>query len=198
MASDPGALVEWLAEQAPDTLDRRVTVVPQKSYIDMADEGVQAFAANGNLHSGRGKPGEPGGPVLAYHPDIELLADAVALADGQPLGVIEFFPDEVAGWAAATNAVNLDTGDPTPSVPAEIHEALVELRDAGYNGYRRDRERYFAAQYFPPIDKLMAAGYTYRFVAGYLVALGIDGKNADEYLKRIYVVPDKRRRLGRF
>ena len=197
MASDSGALVEWLAEQAPDTLDRRVTVVPQKSHVDMADEGVQAFAANGNLHSGRGKPGERGGPVLAYRPDIELLADAVALADGQPLGVIEFFPNEVAGWAA-TNAVNLDTGKPTPSVPDAIHEALVELRNAGYNGYHRDRERYFAAQYFPPIDKLMAAGYTYRFVAGYLVALGIDGKNANEYLKRIYVPPDKRRRLGRF
>lgn len=112
--------------------------------------------------------------------------------------MIEFFPDEVAGWAAATNAVNLDTGKPTPSVPDAIHEALVELRNAGYNGYHRDRERYFAAQYFPPIDKLMAAGYTYRFVAGYLVALGIDGKNANEYLKRLYVPPDKRRRLGRF
>jgi hypothetical protein len=96
------------------------------------------------------------------------------------------------------NAVNLDTGKPTPIVPDAIHEALVELRDAGYNGYHRDRERYFAAQYFPPIDKLMAAGYTCRFVAGYLVALGIDGKNADEYPKRIYVPPDKRRRLGRF
>jgi hypothetical protein len=35
-------------------------------------------------------------------------------------------------------------------------------------------------------------------VAGYLVALGIDGKNADKYLKRIYVPPNKRRRLGRF
>lgn len=159
---------------------------------------MQAFAANGNLHSGRGKPGEPGGPVLAYRPDIELLADAVALAEGQPLGVIECFPGEVAGWAAATNAINLDTGEPTPSVPAEIREALLELRDAGYNGYHRDRERYFAAQYFPPIDKLLVAGYAYRFVAGYLVALGIDGKNAGEYLKRIYVPPDKRRRLGRF
>ena len=57
MASDSGALIEWLAEQAPDTLDRRVTVVPQKNIIDMADEGVRAFAANGNLHSGRGNAG---------------------------------------------------------------------------------------------------------------------------------------------
>jgi hypothetical protein len=83
-------------------------------------------------------------------------------------------------------------------VPAEIHTALVELRDAGYDGFHRDRERYFAAKYFPPIDTLMAAGYSYNFVAGYLIALGINGKDADEFLKRIYVPPNKRRRLGRF
>jgi hypothetical protein len=198
MASDSGALVEWLAEQAPDTLDQRVTVVTVKSHVDTADEGVQAFAANGNVHSGLGTPGTPGGAVLAYYPDIKRLADAVALADGQALGVIEYHSGEVAGWAAATNAINLDTGEPTPSVPAEMHAALVELRNAGYDGFHKDRESYFAAKYFPPIDKLMAAGYTYRFVAGYLVALGIDGKNANEYFKRIYVPPDKRRRLGRF
>jgi hypothetical protein len=120
MASDPGEIVEWLAEQAPDTLDQRATVIPLKQDIDLADQGVQAFAANGNLHSGLGRSGTPGGPVLAYYPDIKLLADAVALADGQPLGVIEFHAGEVAGWAAATNAINLDTGQPTPSVPAEI------------------------------------------------------------------------------
>jgi hypothetical protein len=108
MASDPGEIVEWLAEQAPDTLDQRVTVVPLKSHVDMADNGVQAFAANGNVHSGLGTPGTAGGPVLAYYPDIKRLADAVALADGQALGVIEFHPGEVAGWASATNAINLD------------------------------------------------------------------------------------------
>ena len=42
------------------------------------------------------------------------------------------------------------------------------------------------------------AAYRAVIVAGYLVALGIQGKNADEYLKRTYVPPDKRRRLGRF
>jgi hypothetical protein len=44
----------------------------------------------------------------------------------------------------------------------------------------------------------LPAAYRAVIVAGYLVALGIQGKNADEYLKRIYVPPDKRRRLGRF
>jgi hypothetical protein len=136
--------------------------------------------------------------VLAYYPDINGLADAVRLAHEQPLGVIEFHAGEVAGWAAATNAIDLTTGEPTPNVPDEIHAALVELRDAGYEGFHRDRERYFRTKYFPPIDTLLAAGYKYRFVAGYLVALGIDGKNADQYLKRIYVPPNQRRRPGRF
>lgn len=197
MASDSGTIVEWLAEQAPDTLDQRVTVVPQKSHIDMADEAVQAFAATGNVHSGRGKRGQPGGPVLAYRPDIQLLGEAVGMADGQPLGVIEFFPDEVAGWAAATNAINLDTGEPAPSVPDEIHAALVELAEAGYNGYFRDREAFFAAKYFGPIDELLEAGYGYKFVAGYLIALGVDGHSVGDDLKRIYVPPEKRRKVRR-
>ncbi|WP_133066981.1 hypothetical protein [Mycolicibacterium sphagni] len=132
MASDQGQIVEWLSEESLKTLDRRVTVVPSKGHLDMADEAVQAFASNDNLHSGRGTPGAPGGPALAYYPDIERLADAVRLAQGQPLGVIEFFPDEMAGWAAAANAINLTTGAPTPSVSAEVHAALVDLRDAGY------------------------------------------------------------------
>lgn len=60
----------------------------------------------------------PGGQVLAYRPDIKLLADAVALADEQPLGVIEFSPDEVAGWPVAKNAIDLEAGEPTPACPA--------------------------------------------------------------------------------
>ncbi|MEE6140170.1 hypothetical protein SKC41_28090 [Mycobacterium sp. 050128] len=71
-------------------------------------------------------------------------------------------------------------------------------RPAPTIGYQRDRERYFAAHYFPPIDKLLAAGNTYTFVAGYVVALGIDGMNADIALKRIYVPPTSGRRSRRF
>ena len=197
MASDAGVVVDWLAENSGnDTWPRRVTVVPQKRVVDMADDAVQHFAANGNLHSGRGTPGSAGGPVLAYRPDLELLGDAVALADGQALGVIEFFPGEVAGWAAATNAINLETGEPTPGVPEEILTALEDLKQAGYNGYFRDREAFFAAKYFPPIDELRAAGYDYKFVAGYLIALGVDGKSVGGDLERIYVPKEKRRKVS--
>jgi hypothetical protein len=90
------------------------------------------------------------GPVLAYCTDIRLLAKAVAAADGQVLGVIEWIDGEMAGWAAATGAIDLRTGEPTPAVPAEIHEALVELDEAGYNGYHRGQERFFATKYFGP------------------------------------------------
>jgi hypothetical protein len=82
-------------------------------------------------------------------------------------------------------------------VPAGIHDALVELKEAGYNGYHRDREPFFAAKYFPPIDKLLAAGYDYNFIASYLVALGVDGKSVGDDLKRIYVPPEKRRKVRR-
>jgi hypothetical protein len=75
-----------------------------------------------------------------------------------------------------TKALDLETGERHPGVPSEIEEALHDLKDAGYNGYGRAREPFFAAKYFPPIDTLMAAGYDADFVAGYLIAVG---KSAD-------------------
>jgi hypothetical protein len=116
---------------------------------------------------------------------------------GPGTGVIEFAEGEIAGWAAATNAIDLTTGEPTANVPDEIHAALVEQHTAGYNGYHRDREAYFAAHYFPPIDVLLDAGYPYAFVASYLVALGAHGESVGDDLKRIYVPPEKRRRVSR-
>jgi hypothetical protein len=189
-------IVRWIAEHAPDdTYARRALFVPQKRDLDMADGAIQAFGANGNVGSVRNPHISRGGPVLAYRPDVRLLAHAVAAAEGQVLGVIEFSPGEIAGWAAATNAVDLTTGEPTPSVEPEIRDALAELHYAGYNGYHRDREPFFAAKYFPPIDVLLAAGYSYKFVASYLVGLGSFGERVGDDLKRIYVPPERRRRV---
>jgi hypothetical protein len=83
-------------------------------------------------------------------------------------------------------------------VPAEIHEALVELDEAGYNGYRRDQERFSATKYFDPIDVLLDAGYSHKFVAGYLVALGAFGDRVGDPLERIYVPFAKRRKVRRY
>lgn len=77
----------------------------------------------------------------------------------------------------------------------EIEEALQDLYDAGYNGYARQRETFFAAKYFPPIDLLMDAGYDVDFVKSYLVALG---KAADsvENIDKLYVPKSSRPRTS--
>lgn len=59
---------------------------------------------------------QTGGPILAFVPTVELLADAVRLADGNALGVVEHAAGEVAGWAAAVGAIDLATGAAGPEV----------------------------------------------------------------------------------
>jgi hypothetical protein len=198
MTEDDRQMVQWIAANTDNAeYARRVLLTPQQRDLKYASAAIQAFGATGNVGSSRSPHVNRGGPVLAYHPDVRQLGRAVAAAEGQVLGVIEFAEGEVAGWAAATNAVDLTTGEPTASVPDEIHAALAELHTTGYNGYSRDREPYFAAHYFPPIDVLLEAGYPYAFVASYLVALGAHGESVDDDLKRIYVPPAQRRRVRR-
>jgi hypothetical protein len=191
-----GAMAEWLSENA-EHYNSHALVLAHTGELKWAGEYLKAYAANGNAESHRGSRAEQGGPVLAYVPDMELLERAVRLADNQVLGVVEHAPGRMEGWAAATKALNLLTGERHPGVPDDIHEALTDLKRAGYNGYRRDREPYFANLYFPPIDKLMAMGYSYDFVASYLVALGAFGRSVGADLKRIYVSPEKRRQVSR-
>jgi len=179
-------MVKWLYENGK-RYDRRALLLPYKGDLNWGGKHLQAYAANKNVGSRKGKRGDPGGPVLAFVPDLEILERAIQLADKQVIGVVERAPGHMEGWAAATKAINLATGERHPGVPDEIHETLDELERAGYNGYHRDREPYFAAHYFPPIDKLLEAGYRYDFVASYLLALGSFASRVGEHLKRIYV-----------
>lgn len=156
----------------------------------------QNYSANKNLGSGRGSKPASGGPVMVVHPPLKLLEKGMRLAAGQLLGVATPNPREVAGWAAATKAIDAVTGERHPGVPAEIEEALQDLHSAGYNGYARQREWFFAAKYFPPIDILMVAGYDVDFVKSYLLVLG---KSADslERIDKLYVPPLQRPRIAR-
>ncbi|MBS4729857.1 hypothetical protein MSM1_19985 [Mycobacterium sp. SM1] len=198
MTADDRQMVQWIAANTDNAeYARRVLFIPQQRDLRYASAAIRAFGAAGNVGSSRSPHVNRGGPVLAYRPDLRQLGRAVAAAESQVLGVIEFAEGEVAGWAAATNAVDLTTGEPTVGVPDDVHAALAELHTAGYNGYSRDREQYFAAHYFPPIDVLLEAGYPYAFVASYLVALGAHGDSVGDDLKRIYVPPAQRRRARR-
>ncbi|MCV7251607.1 hypothetical protein H7J86_05480 [Mycobacterium hackensackense] len=191
-------MTRWIAAEAGDAAyARRALFLPLKNSLTMAAPAIQAFSKNGNIGTSKSPHVNKGGAVLAYCTDAGLLARAVAAAEGQVLGVIEWTEGEVAGWAAATGAIDLATGEPTPGVPEEIHEALSDLYDAGYQGYHKDRDPYNAAHYFPPIDVLLDAGYDYMFVASYLVALGMHGESVGADLKQIYVPPGQRRRVSR-
>ncbi|VBA47107.1 hypothetical protein [Mycobacterium attenuatum] len=156
----------------------------------------QNYSANKNIGSGRGNKPAPGGPVMVVHPPLKLLEKGIRLAAGQLLGVATPNPREVVGWAAATKAVDALTGERHPGVPPEIEEALQDLHDAGYNGYARQREPFFAAKYFPPIDILIDAGYDVDFVKSYLVVLG---KSADsvERIDKLFVPSSQRPRAWR-
>ncbi|BBX90947.1 hypothetical protein H5U98_06830 [Mycolicibacterium boenickei] len=173
---------------------KRALLLPHLSA--RGEQYLQNYSANKNVGSARGKRPERGGPVLAVDPPLKLLELGLSLADGQLLGVATVHPHEVIGWAAATKALDLATGERHPGVPPEIEEALQDLYDAGYNGYARQRETFFAAKYFPPIDLLMDAGYDVDFVKSYLVALG---KAADsvENIDKLYVPKSSRPRTSR-
>jgi hypothetical protein len=195
---DDRVIVRWIAEQADAAAyKRRALFVQRSGDLKHASAAVQAYGTNENVGSSRNPHVSRGGPVLAYRTDVRLLGHAVAAAEHQVFGVVEHVPGEIAGWAAATNAIDLATGEPTTRVSDEVHKALVDLHMAGYNGYSRDREPYFAAHYFPPIDVLLAAGYSYAFAASYLVALGAHGERVGDDLRRIYVPPEKRRTVKR-
>lgn len=154
------------------------------------------YSANKNIGSGRGSKPAPGGPVMVVHPPLKLLEKGMRLAAGQLLGVATPNTREVVGWAAATKAIDAVTGERHPGVPPEIEEALQDLHDAGYNGYARQREPFFAAKYFPPIDLLMDAGYDVDFVKGYLVVLG-KSSGSVEAIDKLYVPPSQRPRIAR-
>ncbi|ORB85487.1 hypothetical protein B1987_18735 [Mycobacterium kansasii] len=185
-----GAVESYLSQHS-DTYARRALLLPHGSVRN--ESYHQNYSANKNVGTARGKSPERGGPVLAVDPPLKLLEIGLRLADGQLFGVATVRPQEVIGWVAATKAVDLATGERHPGVPPQIEEALQDLYDAGYNGYARQRERFFAAKYFPPIDILIDAGYNVDFVKSYLVVLG---KSSDsvERIDKLFVPPSQRPR----
>jgi hypothetical protein len=186
--------VESYVRENGENWGKRALLLPHMSA--RRESAYANYSANKNVGGARGNRPEPGGPVVAVDPPLKLLELGLRLADGQLFGVATVHPHEVLGWAAATKALDLETGERHPGVPPEIEEALQDLHDAGYNGYARQREPFFAAKYFPPIDLLMEAGYDVDFVKSYLVVLG---KSADsvERIDKLYVPPSLRPRASR-
>ncbi|MAU83395.1 MAG: hypothetical protein CME34_16320 [Gordonia sp.] len=122
--------------------------------------------------------------MLALVPRSELLADAMRLADGNALGVVEHGEGEVAGWAAATGAIDLSTGIPAPDIDSDLREAMESVHDAGYNGYSV-RDSFLRKRIDEDVRMLVDAGFPFGFVGNYLVGLGAGGHRL-EGLEKIY------------
>lgn len=126
----------WFQKNA-DGYSERALLIPIKGELSSPEPALAQYISNGNIGSIKGRSASSGGPVLAIGPTWGLLETALGLADDQALGVIEHIPGANAGWAAAVGAIDLETGESTPDVPAQMRQALVSLHDAGYNGYHR-------------------------------------------------------------
>ena len=92
-----------------DNYEDRALVLAYKYEAKQEDDNLALYAANDNVCSPRSNRCEPGGPVLVIASDLELLDQAIRLADNQILGVREYKPGSMSGWAAATGALNLAT-----------------------------------------------------------------------------------------
>ena len=169
---------------AGENYERRGLVVPRKGDLRHPSPAVERFIANGNVGSSGSLSVRTGGPVLALAPTLELLADAVGLADGNALGVVEHVSGEVAGWAAAVGAIDLTTGAPAPEVNPALREAFESIHDAGNNGYSVS-DSSLRQRIDEDLTLLVQEGVSFTFLAGYLVGLGAGGHRLDG-LKRIY------------
>ena len=91
----------------------------------------------------------------------------------------------MSGWAAATGALNLATGERDPDVPDGVREILMRLKWQGNNGYPAPKRGTSYATMVPKyVGELKARGFA-DFVAGYLVGTGLRGERGEQ-LKTIY------------
>jgi hypothetical protein len=169
-----------------DNYEGRALVLAYKDEVDREEDNLALYAANGNVSSRRSKLAKPGGPVLVIPSDLRLLDEGIRLADNQILGVREYKPGSMSGWAAATGALNLATRERHAGVPGEVRQILSDLKWEGNNGYPTPKKgTAYKTMVELHIGKLTALGYTGDFVAGYLVASGLRG-DSGENLKKIY------------
>jgi hypothetical protein len=124
------------------------------------------------------------GPILVYVPYLELLELAAGKARGSSLCAVEAIGFKLEGWAAATGALNLDTGEVTPP-PDTLLEPLEHLVFVGNNGWGDAYGKRDAGRIMPELRTLSA-----DYVAGYVIGKGRSAAGAKRLREMI-------RRAGR-
>jgi hypothetical protein len=133
--------------------------------------------------SGR-RPSGKIGAVLAHVPTPKALHLAGQIADGAALVVVEHpSPWRLTGWARATSAVDILTGNPTPALDATLLKRLRDLERYGNNGYPKGFGRDHASRI---LREMQADDQLDRdLVLSALLANGVLSVNALETLDKL-------------
>jgi hypothetical protein len=135
------AAVEWIVEQAAtDGVAPVVFYTAAKAHRGPGP--VHRLAARHGYSYPRDR-GRPRGAVLAYHPDAQSLRMAADMARGSALVVLESMLMPLAGWAAATEAVDLSGVYPqVPELDPDARHALGRaVFFGGNNNWTGSHER---------------------------------------------------------
>lgn len=133
--------VEWIEEQA--VADGVTPVVFYNAAKSHGGPGpVHRLAARHGFSYPLDRR-QPHGAVLAFHPDARSLRQAADLARGTALVVLESSMTPLAGWAAATGAVDLSgVHAQPPALDIEARKALDSaLFFGGHNNWTGSHER---------------------------------------------------------
>ena len=139
-------------------------------------ESLARFAKH-HLPTTRRSGGVPrdGAPVLVDMPNAHLLEMAHRGADGWSLCAIEGGHLSLAGWAAATNAINLVTGRRPDPLSRTVLNALAHLHRVGNNGWHDQPGKRDAKEILRELVAAMPS-IDADFVIGYMIAMGAFGR----------------------
>jgi hypothetical protein len=143
--------------------------VPGAGYTSHLEHFVGCHQNHVTLRSRTRRADAGPRPTLVYVPDDDLLEVAVGHARGWSLCAVESFSFRLDGWAAATGAVNLDTGEATAPPAPDVVKQLEQLAFYGNNGWGDQFGKRMAG---PVLSDLRAAGLDADFIVGYMIAAG--------------------------
>jgi hypothetical protein len=159
----------WLSAQA--RIAGTDTVLQVHSHADdhrRGDGPIAKLARNGKVATYKSPAGS--GARFVDHADIRLLATAVGDADGQAVAATENPTFPLYGWAMATGAINLATGEVTPDERTPEQIKLIEhLENQLYNGWSHKEVGRRATAHVLP--QLVESGMTYPVFVGSIIAL---------------------------
>lgn len=159
----------WLAARARAEGCRIVVQGTSHAHSYRDNSGpLGALARAGDVATYKSPAGR--GATFVHHADIRLLATAMSAAEDHPIAATEQPTFPLQGWAMATGALNLATGEITADErSSEQLELISTFVDQLYNGWRHPQVGRRACAYYLP--KLAAAGMTYPIFVGSLIAL---------------------------